>query len=99
VAGQPLLFLGDTGNLRVETTDLRETDVTRLQVGMPVEVTFDAAPGRRFAGTIARIAPMSTSEKGSTNYTVLIDVADLDASLRWGMTAFVNAQARDRGSE
>jgi HlyD family secretion protein len=88
--GQPVLALGDTGTMRVETTDLRETDVARLTIGMPVEVTFDALPGRTSQGTIARIAPMSSTEKGSTNYTVIVDVADLDSALRWGMTAFVN---------
>jgi len=94
VPGQVLVMLGDTTKLRVETTDLRETDVTRLGVGMPAEVTFDALPGRSFAGTVARIAPMSTTEKGSTNYTLIIDVADLDPSLRWGMTAFVNMRGQ-----
>jgi hypothetical protein len=33
---------------------------------------------------------MSTAEKGSTNYTVVVKVDGLDPSLRWGMTAFVN---------
>ncbi len=88
--GQPIVMLGDTSRMHVETTDLRETDVTRLKLGMPVEVTFDALPGQAFQGTIARIAPMSTAEKGSTNYTIQVDVANLDSSLRWGMTAFVN---------
>ncbi len=88
--GQPVLMLGDTTQLRVETTDLRETDVTRLNVGMAVEVAFDALPGRTFQGKIARIAPMSTTEKGSTNFTVIVEVADLDPKLRWGMTAFAN---------
>ncbi len=92
IPGQPVLMLGDTTRLRVETTDLRETDVTRLEVGMSVEVAFDALPGRMFQGKITRIAPMSTTEKGSTNFTVIVEVADLDPSLRWGMTAFVNIQ-------
>ena len=92
VPGQVLLMLGDTNTLRVETTDLRETDVTRLQLGMPAEVTFDALPNRKFQGTVSRIAAMSTTDKGSTNYTLIIDVADLDPGLRWGMTAFVNMQ-------
>lgn len=90
--GQPVLMLGDTSKLRVETTDLRETDVTKLKVNMPVEVTFDALPGRTFQGKIARIAPMSTTEKGSTNFTVIVEAPDLDGSLRWGMTAFVNVR-------
>jgi hypothetical protein len=33
---------------------------------------------------------MSSAEKGSTNYTVIVDVTDLDPALRWGMTAFAN---------
>ncbi len=90
--GQAVLTLGDISAMHVETTDLRETDVARLKAGMPVEVTFDALPGRTFTGTITRIAPMSSIEKGSTNYTVIIKVQGLDPALRWGMTAFVNIQ-------
>ncbi|MEZ4717075.1 MAG: HlyD family efflux transporter periplasmic adaptor subunit [Caldilineaceae bacterium] len=86
------LVLGDTASMVVKTTDLRETDVVLVQVGMPVEVTFDALPDRVFTGTVTEIAPLSTTEQGSTNYTATIDVADLDPTLRWGMTAFVNIQ-------
>jgi HlyD family secretion protein len=94
VAGQPLLTIGNTAAMRVETTDLRETDVTRVRTGMPVEVTFDALPGQAFQGTVSRIAPMSTVDKGSTNYTLIVEVPELDPNLRWGMTAFVNIQAQ-----
>jgi multidrug resistance efflux pump len=96
--GESLILLGDVSAMHVETTDLRETDVVRLRLGMPVEVTFDALPGRIFDGVIAKIAPVSNTERGSTNYTVFVDVTDLDPSLRWGMTAFVNIQA-DETSE
>ncbi len=92
VPGDPVVLLGDTRQLHVETTDLRETDVVYLERDMPVEVTFDALPDRIFDGTIARIAPVSNAEMGGTNYTVEVDVADLDERLRWGMTAFVNIQ-------
>lgn len=89
-AGDFALQLGNTEQMVVSTTDLRETDVVRLQVGMPVEVTFDALPDAVFQGTVTRIAPMSTAAQGSTNYTVKVEVAELDPHLRWGMTAFVN---------
>lgn len=88
--GQPLVLLGDTRTMHVVTTDLRETDVVKVDVGMPVEVTFDALPDQIFTGTITWIAPVSTTEQGSTNYRLFVDVAELDPSLRWGMTAFVN---------
>jgi len=86
------ILLGDTSRMHVETTDLRETDVVRVQVGMPVEVTFDAIPNRIFQGSVTRVAPVSSAEKGSTNYTVSVEVKDLAPALRWGMTAFVNVR-------
>ncbi|MCB0115424.1 MAG: HlyD family efflux transporter periplasmic adaptor subunit [Caldilineaceae bacterium] len=92
--GQPLILLGDTNTMQIETTDLRETDVARLDPGLPVEVTFDALPNRTFSGEIVRIAPVSTTDKGSTNYTVTVDVAELDEHLRWGMTAFTNISVK-----
>lgn len=88
--GQVLVLLGDTGSMHVETTDLRETDVVQLQSGQEVEVTFDALPDQIFDGIITHIAPVSTSDRGSTNFTVHVDVPQLDENLRWGMTAFVN---------
>ena len=89
-AGQVLVLLGDTGSMHVETTDLRETDVVQLRSGQEVEVTFDSLPEQIFDGLITHIAPVSTSDRGSTNFTVHVDVPQLDENLRWGMTAFVN---------
>lgn len=88
--GQTLVLLGDTQKMHVETTDLRETDVVHLQTGQAVEVTFDSSPDRIFKGVITYIAPVSTTDRGSTNFTVHVDVPALNESLRWGMTAFVN---------
>ena len=88
--GDPTVLLGDTRQMHVETTDLRETDVVNVHEGQAVEVTFDALPARIFVGTVTAVAPVSSAEQGSTNYTVDVDVADLDPALRWGMTAFVN---------
>ncbi len=88
--GDPTVLLGDTRQMHVETTDLRETDVVNVHEGQAVEVTFDALPDRIFDGTVTSVAPVSSAEQGSTNYTVDVDVADLDPALRWGMTAFVN---------
>ena len=92
-AGQVLILLGDTGKMHVETTDLRETDVVRLYDGQEVEVTFDSLPEQFFDGIITHIAPVSTTDRGSTNFTVHVEVPQLDENLRWGMTAFVNILA------
>lgn len=88
--GQPAIAIGDLSTLRVEITDLRETDVAKVHEGQRVEVTFDALPDEVFQGTITRISPMAREEKGSSNYTAIVTLDRVDPRLRWGMTAFVN---------
>jgi multidrug resistance efflux pump len=85
-----VVILGDLETLQVETTDLRETDVARIDVGQPVDITFDAFPDVLLKGRIASISPKSSSEKGGVNYTTVIKFVEFDDRLRWGMTAYVN---------
>jgi HlyD family secretion protein len=90
--GQSLVTLGDLDTLRIETTDLDEIDVARVDVGQQVDVTFDALPEVVFIGTVTRISPMAASESGGVNYTVMIAVDDIDPAILWGMTAFVDIE-------
>jgi multidrug efflux pump subunit AcrA (membrane-fusion protein) len=90
--GDAAILFGDVRKMHVETTDLRETDVIHVREGQTVEVTFDALPDRLFTGVVTSVAPVSSAVQGSTNYTVDVEVAELDPMLRWGMTAFVNIQ-------
>ncbi len=85
-----LITLGDLSTLRVETTDLDEIDVARVEPGQQAEVTFDAAPDQVFTGRVARIYPMAESAGGGVNYTAIIELEELDPAIRWGMTAFVD---------
>jgi HlyD family secretion protein len=89
---QPLLTIGNQSQLQIETTDLGEVDVARVREGQSVQVTFDALPGKTFAGTVKRIAPMSTPGQSGVNYAVLVTLNEADPALRWGMTAFVDIQ-------
>jgi len=88
--GQPVMMLGDLSTLQVETTDLDEIDVARVQPGERVDLTFDALPDRVLSGRVARIAPMSTPGQTATTYAVVIELEETDPALRWGMTAFVD---------
>jgi HlyD family secretion protein len=92
--GQSIVTLGNLGSLRVETTDLSETDIARVTEGQPVNVTFDALPGKTITGKVARIAPMSTPGQSAVNYIVTVQLDEIDPALRWGMTAFVDVQVR-----
>jgi multidrug resistance efflux pump len=90
--GQPLVTLGDLDTLRVETTDLDEIDVARVDIGQQVDVTFDALPERVFVGHVTRISPMAAPGSGGVNYTVVIALDEVDPAVRWGMTAFVDIE-------
>jgi HlyD family secretion protein len=90
--GQSIVTLGNLGSLRVETTDLSETDIARVKEGQSVKVTFDALPGQTIKGKVMRIAPMSTPGQSAVNYIVTVQLDEIDPALRWGMTAFVDVQ-------
>ncbi len=90
-SGELVVALGDMSSLRVEIEDLSETDVGRLQAGQPADITFEAFPGRKVAGRVARISPMNNTKGGGVNYDVVVEFADRDLpALRWGMTAHVD---------
>jgi len=95
VADQPLVTLGDLDTLRVETTDLDEIDVVKVDVGQQVDVSFDALPEQVFVGEITRISPMAAPGSGGVNYTVVIALDDVDPAVKWGMTAFVDIEVED----
>jgi multidrug resistance efflux pump len=91
--GQPVLLLADLQHLRIETTDLNEIDAARVEVNGTATVTFDALPGVVVKGTVTSIAPKSSAGSG-VNYKVLIELAEIPAALRWGMTAFVDIEVK-----
>ncbi|MBT3389085.1 MAG: HlyD family efflux transporter periplasmic adaptor subunit [Chloroflexi bacterium] len=89
--GQPVILLADLNHMQVETTDLNEIDVAQIKIGDTALVTFDALPEALVNGTVVRIAPKD-SEGSGVNYPVLIELDEVPAGLRWGMTAFVDIE-------
>jgi HlyD family secretion protein len=90
---EPVMTLGDLSTMRVETTDLRETDVGRIALDQEVDITFDALPDTLLKGHVVYISPKADSEQGGVNYTTIIEFDEYDPRLRWGMTAYVNITA------
>ncbi|MBE9472285.1 MAG: HlyD family efflux transporter periplasmic adaptor subunit, partial [Chloroflexi bacterium] len=75
-----------------ETTDLDETQVARVADDQQAAITFDALPERVFTGHVTRISPMAKPGAGGVNYTVVIELAETDPAILWGMTAFVDIE-------
>ncbi|MCK4978150.1 MAG: HlyD family efflux transporter periplasmic adaptor subunit [Anaerolineales bacterium] len=89
--GQPILLLADLENLRVETTDLNEIDVARIEIGDTAIVNFDALPDVVVEGKVIRVA-QKAAEGSGVNYTVVVLLDEIPEKLRWGMTAFVDVE-------
>ena len=96
VAPQQLVVrLGDLACLRVETKDLTEIDITRVRPGQTAEVSVDALGGQRFKATVAYVSVLAEDYRGDKVYTAILDLdPDINADLRWGMTAFARIDVR-----
>jgi len=89
VAGVPVVELADLSALQVETDDLTELDVVRVGEGDEVLVTFDALQSLELTGKVVRIEPIGREKLGDITYTVVVQLDEQDARLRWNMTAVV----------
>jgi hypothetical protein len=81
--------MGDLNHLQVKTTDLSEIDVARIALDDIAVITFDALPELALEGTVISIAPKADEGSG-VNFPVIIELSEIPAALRWGMTAFVD---------
>ena len=91
VPGAPVVVLGDLSNYKIETTDLSERDVTRVQIGQPVTVFIEAL-GEEFTGEVSDIARTSTTLGGDVIYKVTIELDKQPEGLLWGMSADVKIE-------
>jgi multidrug resistance efflux pump len=88
-AGQVAVTLADDTGWLVETKDLTELDVVRVQARQNVTFTLDALPGTVFSGTVTSIAGVFVEKQGDVTYLVKIAVDETYPQMRWGMTAAV----------
>ncbi|MCG3125619.1 MAG: Macrolide export protein MacA [Phycisphaerae bacterium] len=86
----PTLFTiaNDLSKMRVNAA-VSETDIGRIQTGMPAEFRVDAYPARRFRGVVSQVRFAETVVDNVVTYTTLIDVDNPDLALRPGMTATI----------
>lgn len=60
VPGATLAIIADTDHLYV-SANIKEGDIRRVRIGMPVEVRVDAVPGRVFSGRVWNIGRATAS--------------------------------------
>jgi multidrug resistance efflux pump len=89
IPGTPVAEIADLSSWQVETDDLTELDIARVQEGQAVTVTVDALPGVVMPGQVLRIQPIGTQKLGDMTYTVIVALPKPDPRVRWNMTAVV----------
>ena len=81
-----VVTMADMGTLEVEA-DVSEANVGKVRVDQPVEVTLDALPELRFAGSVARIVP--TVDRAKATVMTKIRFARIDPRVLPEMSAKV----------
>jgi len=89
--GQSVLVLVDLEHLRVETTDLSERDIPRIEVGGPVTVIIRAL-NQEVSGHVSGISPLASTLGGDVIYKTTIDLDTQPVGLRAGMSVEVRFQ-------
>ena len=89
--GQTVIVLADFSSFQIETTDLSELDVTKVQPGQPVTIFIEALE-EEFDGEVTEVSLTSSTLGGEVVYAVTIAFDDQPDGLRWGMSADVQIQ-------
>lgn len=89
---QTVVTLATLDNLQIETTDLSERDIARIQVGQTATVFVDAL-GAEFSAHVIAIAPRAETLGGDVIYKVTLAFDEQPVGLLWGMTAEVTISA------
>ncbi len=93
--GVAVVHIADFSKWTVETTDLTELNVARIQMGQPALVQFDALPGIDMIGRVSQIKSFGENRQGDVVYTVVMNLENPDPRLRWNMTASVTFLEKD----
>lgn len=86
--GTVLMRMADLNQVQVRTL-VDETDIGKLEPGLPANITVEAYPERTFQGTVLKIEPQAVVEQNVTMFAVLTRIMNEEDLLRPGMNADV----------
>jgi RND family efflux transporter MFP subunit len=88
---QKVITLATLDNLQIETTDLSERDITKINVGAPVNIFIEAL-NADFPGKVIGVAPRANIVGGDVVFKVTIAFDQQPEEILWGMTAEVTIE-------
>ena len=75
-----------------------ETDIGKVQPGMPVTITVDAFPNRTFEGAVLKIEPQAQISQNATMFPVRMNIPNPGHLLKPGMNTGVSVHIGQRQS-
>lgn len=90
VAPGTVSFRIDDLSRLVVDIEISEVDINRIQIGQPVQLSFDAIPGKQFSGKVSQVAQVGSLQQGIVNFMVSVDLQNANGAVLPGMTAAVN---------
>jgi HlyD family secretion protein len=93
--GTVLMKMADLTSVQVRTR-VDETDIGKIQPGMPTRVTVAAYPNQPFEGEVLKVEPQAIVEQNVTMFAVLIKIPNRGGLLKPGMNAEVQIRISDR---
>jgi HlyD family secretion protein len=93
--GTTLMKMANLTTVQVRTR-VDETDIGKIQPGMPTRVVVAAYPNQPFEGEVLKIEPQALVEQNVTQFSVLIKIANPAGLLKPGMNAEVQIRIANR---
>ena len=87
--GTRVVQLDDLDNL-VVNVDVSEIDISKVEIGHAVVITFDALPYLEYSGFVSGISSAGTDNSGTVEFRVTVTIEDADVSVKPGFTAVVS---------
>jgi HlyD family secretion protein len=89
--GTVLMQMADLNSVQIRAL-VDETDIGKIEVGLPTSVTVAAYPNQPFYGEVLKIEPQAVQESNVTMFAVLIRIENRNGLLRPGMNADVRVR-------
>lgn len=90
-AGEALISIISQGDMYIEA-NVSEINIAKVALQNKAKVEFDALPGEVFLGRVVFIDPAETIVDGVSNYKVRIDLENVDARVKSGLTANIKIE-------
>jgi HlyD family secretion protein len=96
VGGGTVLFrMANLDTVQVQAL-VDETDIGKIQAGLPVTITVDAYPNRPFDGSVLKIEPQAQVTQNVTQFPVLVNIVNPNHLLKPGMNTEVEIHVGQR---